>query len=191
VRPVNPKSGISNRRIAGLLAALTLVVLARLLVVLPVFDTSWILATVAGYVVVLGLLALIVLRGGAHRWVAWLALAAAALHAGVLLWLESALRDRHLQLSAPTHMLAAWLAGAVLLALWITALPALRKRTGWHFVSFRRWHIALAVLALLLTGYHALTRSVVLHHPALRSLAQESPLRTATGNACSGTAHGA
>ncbi|MEZ5550767.1 MAG: ferric reductase-like transmembrane domain-containing protein [Pseudomonadales bacterium] len=62
----------------------------------------------------------------------------------------------HLKPTAPVHMLIALAALLIIVILGITSFPGIRHRIYAGFRNFRRWHIALSLLALAGSLWHLL-----------------------------------
>lgn len=148
---------------AGLLAALLLFVTALLPDRLPAAGFGWDVLNGLGISALALLIALAWDAESPSRAVRLrihqsLALGAALLltaHSVGFLLLDPLLLE-HLKPTAPVHMLIALAAFLIILILGITSFPGARRRVYGGFQNFRRWHIALSLLALAGSLWHLL-----------------------------------
>jgi len=76
-------------------------------------------------------------------------------HVGLLLLAEPLLLE-HIKPTAPLHMLAGLIAMILLLLLFISSIPALRRRLWRNYYLFRHVHAVVAVMVVGLVLYHVL-----------------------------------
>ena len=137
-------------------------------------SVAWEIAQALGLCAVAACLSLCVLalrpRAGAagafqlrsHELLGWLALAAAAVHVGLLLGADHRVVE-HLKLTAPRYEYAGILALLTLLFLAVPARAAVRRRLWLRHRNFQAAHVGAACLLVVTLAMHILTTDRYVH----------------------------
>ncbi|MBE9539026.1 MAG: ferric reductase-like transmembrane domain-containing protein [Proteobacteria bacterium] len=149
----------------------------------PGISLFWDWANAMGYLVVANCLFLFVYKGrvrtfpaysgrffaNLHRDLGYITVVLLAAHIGLLLAVEPLLLE-HLKPTAPLHMVSGSLATILMLVLFLSSIPPVRRRLWRDYHVFRHVHAIVAVTVLGLLLYHILVSGFYLNSQWKRGL---------------------